>query len=203
MSREFDSNDELVDYLVSHQFIESDRVEKAFRNVDRAKFMPESRIENAYSDRPIKIGKDATISAPHIVAINTELLDIDKSDSVIEIGSGSGYQLAILSELAEEVLGVEILGELVKKSRERLSDRENVKIIHGSGFRDVEDGFEKILYSCSINSFETALKHLNHGGCAVAPIRENGSQILKKYENGEITEHSMVSFVSFKDEEVE
>ena len=201
MRPSFDSNDDLVDYLVNQRYIEDKRVEKAFRNVDRAVFVPEEFVEDAYTDQPVPIGEEATISAPHMVAINTELLDPQKSDRILEIGSGSGYQLAVLSELSGTVLGIEISGELVEKSRGHLGSRENIEIFHGSGFEPVEGKFDKILYSCAVESFEAAAEYLKPGGVIVAPILEGSRQVLKRYRDGEITEHSYVSFVRFRDEE--
>ncbi len=201
MRPSFDSNDDLVDYLVNQRYIEDKRVEKAFRNVDRAVFVPEEFVEDAYTDQPVPIGEEATISAPHMVAINTELLDPQKSDRILEIGSGSGYQLAVLSELSGTVLGIEISGELVEKSRGHLGSRENIEIFHGSGFEPVEGKFDKILYSCAVESFEEAAEYLKPGGVIVAPILEGSRQVLKRYRDGEITEHSYVSFVRFRDEE--
>ncbi|MFB6208025.1 MAG: protein-L-isoaspartate O-methyltransferase [Candidatus Nanohaloarchaea archaeon] len=114
-----ETNDGLVDKLVERGHIESEKIEEAFRNVDRADFVPEKYRDNAYTDTPLPITGGATISAPHMVAMNTELLNVKEEDRVIEIGSGSGYQLAILSHLTDgEVIGVEIIEELVRKSRE-------------------------------------------------------------------------------------
>ncbi|MFB6159186.1 MAG: protein-L-isoaspartate O-methyltransferase [Candidatus Nanohalobium sp.] len=197
------SNSELVDRLVERGHIESGKVEEAFRNVDRAVFVPDRYQDKAYADSPLPIAEEATISAPHMVATNTELLDVDESSTVVEIGSGSGYQLAILSQLTEgKVIGVEIIEELVEKSRERLSERENVTVFKGSGFEPVEDKlgereFDRILYSCAINSLKEAREHLKEDGTAVAPVYGNGAQILKKLDNGEITEHGPVRFVPF------
>ncbi|MFB6145720.1 MAG: protein-L-isoaspartate O-methyltransferase [Candidatus Nanohaloarchaea archaeon] len=193
------SNDELVDYLSSKGYIHSDRVKKAFNAFDRADFVAERYSDSAYSDRPLPIGEDATISAPHMIAINTELLGAGEDDRVLEIGSGSGYQVAILSELAREVVGVEIEPDLVKKSRKRLEDRKNTRIIQGSGLKPVKGKFDRILYSCSIDSIEDAKEYLREDGVIVAPINRDGSQTLTRWHNGERTEHGPVRFVGFKE----
>ncbi len=190
-----DSNGDLVDYLVAAEKIESEKVEKAFRAVDRARFVPDKYSTDAYSDRPLPIGEEATISAPHMVAINTELLEPQDSDRVLEIGSGSGYQAAILSEIVSEFVGVEISPDLVEKSREMLGDRENIEITQGDGFKPVEEKFDKILFSAATDSIEEAKNYLNEEGIIVAPVSQNGSQILQKYQDGEVTEHGRVSFV--------
>lgn len=197
-----ETNDGLVDKLVERGHIESEKVEEAFRNVDRADFVPEKYQDNAYTDTPLPIAGGATISAPHMVAMNTELLDIREDDRVFEIGSGSGYQLAILSHLTDgEVIGVEIIEELVEKSREKLSGRENVRVLKGSGFEPVEGEFDRILYSCAVESLEEAREYLKERGIAVAPVYADGSQILKKLESGEVTEHGPVRFIPFRDNE--
>jgi protein-L-isoaspartate(D-aspartate) O-methyltransferase len=204
----FDSNKDLVDSLVARGIIESDRVEEAFRRVDRAEFVPEKRRDEAYNDYALPIGEEATISGPHMVAINTELLDVEEGDSVVEIGSGSGYQLAILSELAGdegEVLGVEILEDLVEESRERLKERGNVEVLQGSGFDPVEKKFgdrvfDRILYSCAIDSLEEGKKYLREGGVLVAPVNEGDHQVMKRFQGGEVSRHHRVRFVDFRED---
>jgi protein-L-isoaspartate(D-aspartate) O-methyltransferase len=193
----------LVNKLKGRGSIKSERVENAFLAVDRAVFVPEKYGMSAYEDRPLPLGEDATISAPHMVAVNTELLDVEPENKVVEIGSGSGYQAAILAELAEEVVGVEINQELVEKSRKNLEEAgiENVEIRQGSGLDAVEGKFDRILFSCAISPerFDQAKERLNQNGVLVAPVEENGGQIIKKYSNGETTEHEKVRFVDYKD----
>ncbi|MFB6147366.1 MAG: protein-L-isoaspartate O-methyltransferase [Candidatus Nanohaloarchaea archaeon] len=192
------SNRELVEHLEQEGYIETERVEQAFLSVDRRDFVPEEARGRAYHDRPLPIGEDATISAPHMVALNTELLEVEDDNRVVEVGSGSGYQLTILSELAEEVHGVEIQPELVKESRERLEDRENVTVHQGSGLGPVDGDFDRILYSCAIESPERARELLRDDGVIVAPVQGERGQVLKRFSNGEVEEHGRVRFVSFR-----
>ncbi len=189
------SNRDLVDYLKSSGYIKSERVEKAFRKVDRAEFVPSELQDSAYKDRPLSIAQDATVSAPHMVAVNTELLDVKDNSKVLEIGSGSGYQAAILSQISKEVIGVEIQEELVRKSRERLDDYENVEILHGSGLSPVEDVFDRILYSAATDSFKDSRDYLDEDGVIVAPVVQNCYQLLKKYSGGDVSTHGRVRFV--------
>lgn len=193
----------LVNRLKDRGSIRSERVENAFLAVDRAVFVPEKYRMSAYEDRPLPIGEDATISAPHMVAINTELLDVEPNSKVVEIGSGSGYQVAIIAELAEKVVGVEINQELVERSRKSLEEVgiENVEIRQGSGLDAVNGIFDRILFSCAISPerFDQAKERLNQNGVLVAPVEENGSQTIKRYGNGETTEHEKVRFVGYKD----
>ncbi|MFB6076746.1 MAG: protein-L-isoaspartate O-methyltransferase, partial [Candidatus Nanohaloarchaea archaeon] len=94
----------LVDRLAERGILESDRIVAAFRAVPRADFVPEEQQDRAYMDRPLPIGHDQTISAPHMVAAMTELLDPRPDVTVLEIGTGSGYQAAVLAELVGELV---------------------------------------------------------------------------------------------------
>jgi protein-L-isoaspartate(D-aspartate) O-methyltransferase len=193
----------LVNKLKDRGSIKSKQVEDAFLRVDRAVFVPEKYRMSAYEDRPLPIGEDATISAPHMVAINTELLDVKPDSKVVEIGSGSGYQAAIIAELAEKVVGIEINQELAEKSKKNLENAgiENVEIRYGSGLDAVNGIFDRILFSCAISPerFDQAKERLAQNGVLVAPVEENGGQIIKKYSDGETTEHEKVRFVGYKD----
>lgn len=189
------SNDELVDYLVNRGYIKTTRLQQAFREVDRADFVPDERISEAYTDRALPIDEAATISAPHMVAINTELLSPQEGEKILEIGSGSGYQAAILSELASHVTGVEIQEELVEKSCEILAERENIDILHGDGLKKINEKFDRILYSCAVDNLEEALNYLKGPRVVLAPVDEGQVQILKKYSDGQVTDHGRVRFV--------
>lgn len=197
----------LVEHLKRENYIESDRVEQAFRSVDRSMFVPEEHEMSAYEDRPLPLGDRETVSAPHMVAINTELLEPEPGSRILEVGSGSGYQVAILSRMADEITGVEIDGDLVKKSRENLerAEIENVEICHGSGLEPLEESFDRILYSCAISQerFDEAKEKLAEDGVLVAPVEQDVSQVVKKFRDGETTEHGSVRFVGFKDEKLD
>jgi len=195
------SNDALVDYLVKQKRIHSDRVEQAFRAVDRKRFVTEQYEERAYEDTPLPIGHGSTISAPHMVAEITELLEIRPDSSVVEIGSGSGYQLAILSALTDaEVHGIEIVEELVDRSEQALHGRENVQVHHGSSIDTVSGDFDRILFSCAVDSIDHATGRLREDGILVAPVQEEVSQVLTRYRNGERTTHGFVRFVEYQED---
>jgi len=100
--------------------ISDERVRAAFARVDRARFVPESLRDRAWDDRPLPIEEDATISQPSLVAQMTEWLQIGPGDRVLEIGTGSGYQTALLAELATEVATVEFSRRLAASARKRL-----------------------------------------------------------------------------------
>lgn len=189
----------MVEKLKNEDKIDSKKVEKAFLSVDRKDFVPEKYEERAYVDRPLKIGEKATISAPHMIAIITELLEIEEDSEVLEIGSGSGYQLALIAQISEKAMGVEIDDKLVQESRERLDHSENVEVRQGSGFGPIDKEFDRILFSCAIQDqkFEKAKEYLREGGIIVAPVIQLQGQILIKYKNGENTKHGFVRFLEF------
>ena len=127
----------------------SDRVMQAMTTVPRHQFVPAELEEWAYEDTPLPIGQGKTISQPFIVALMTDLLAIKASDKVLEIGTGLGYQSAILAELASQVFSVEIIEELAKEAERRLryTGYDNVQLRVGDGSRGwVEHGpFDKIM----------------------------------------------------------
>lgn len=190
----FESNEELVEYLIEKDKIQSDNVERAFRKTDRKDFLEEG---DPYEDSAQPIGHSVTISAPHMVAINTELINLQQKDHVLEIGSGSGYQLAIIAEIVEKAVGVERIEELVEKSRGKLKNKENTEIIHGDGLKAINSRYDKILYSCGINEeeLEEAKKHLKEDGIIVAPIKRENYQEIIRFRNEKVEKHGRVRFV--------
>jgi protein-L-isoaspartate(D-aspartate) O-methyltransferase len=189
------SNAEMVDDLVLKGRISSARVEKAFRSVDRRLFVPEGEQHRAYADRPVSIAEGATVSAPSMVAVATELLELEEDHRVLEMGSGSGYHLAILSELAREVVGVDFQEELVRLSRQRMEQFEAAEVVHGSSPSDADGCFDRAVYSFATPSLEPALEVLEQAGVVVGPVEEEGSQRLKRWEKGATTDHGPVRYV--------
>lgn len=191
----FNSNHELIDYLVNENRIRSEEVEAAFREVNRREFIPDEQSDMSYADRPVPI-KEVTVSAPHMVAEVTELLEITGKEKILEIGSGSGYQAAILAKLAEKVIGVEIDESLAEYSRKRVP--KNVEIRHGNGFKAIDETFDRVLFSCATESLEEDLNHVNDDGIIVGPVREGSRQTLKKWDSGEYSEHGGVRYVEMQ-----
>lgn len=175
------TNDELVDYLIEKGDIETERIEEAFRKVDRAEFVD----KNPYADRPAYLEEGSTVSAPHMVAQMLEILQ--PHGKILEMGSGSGYVLALLTELADEVVGVERIKSLVEESREKVPD---ARVIHGDSVPNEE--FDKVLYSFATENVEEAL---NYSELVVAPVIEDGRQVLKKFENDREEVFAQVRFV--------
>ncbi len=193
--------DDLVEQLQSRGALTSDRIIDAFRTVPRDKFVPDDQHDNAYRDTPLPIGGGQTISAPHMVAHMTELLDPQPTDTVLEIGAGSGYQAAILAELVDTVITIEIVDELAEQARERLAEYDNVTVIHGDGSTGYseEAPYDKILYTAAAPDIpEEVFAQLRDGGILVAPVGGT-HQNLNVYTKGndEITKetHYGVRFV--------
>jgi protein-L-isoaspartate(D-aspartate) O-methyltransferase len=168
----------LIIHLKSEGYLQSKKVESAFRRIPRENFLPESARPHAYSDHPLPIGSGQTISAPHMVAIMTELLEAKKTDSVLEIGAGSGYQAAILSPLVKKVFTVEFYPELASLAKKNLSRTgiKNVEVIPADGSKGLpsQAPFNKIIVTCSIPEkvFSSLAKQLKEGGIIVAPVGE-------------------------------
>ena len=147
----------------------------AIRSVPRHLFVPDSMVAEAYSDSPLAIGFSQTISQPYIVAYMSELLDLEDRHKVLEIGTGSGYQAAVLSLLAGEVYTIEIVEELGRQAAVRL-DRlgyKNVKVRVGNGYLGwpEEAPFDRILLTAAPEEIpQPLIEQLRPGGRLVAPV---------------------------------
>jgi protein-L-isoaspartate(D-aspartate) O-methyltransferase len=131
----------MVEYQLRRRGIKDERVLQAFLKVPRHKFVRPQDIWHAYEDYPLSIGYGQTISQPYMVAIMTELLELKGDERVLEIGTGSGYQAAILAELAKEVFTIERIPELAKKAEKVLQELgyNNVKVIVGDGSKGLPE----------------------------------------------------------------
>ncbi|MEW5724239.1 MAG: protein-L-isoaspartate(D-aspartate) O-methyltransferase [Thermodesulfobacteriota bacterium] len=147
----------------------------AMRKVPRHEFVPAWTILSAYHDRPLPIGQGQTISQPYVVAFMTEILKLTGRENVLEIGTGSGYQAAILAETAAEVCSIEIIPELLEEARARL-DRLGygaVKLKTGDGYYGWEEyaPFDGIVVTCAADHIPPPLiKQLKPGGRMVIPV---------------------------------
>ncbi|NOZ29626.1 MAG: protein-L-isoaspartate(D-aspartate) O-methyltransferase [Chloroflexi bacterium] len=151
------------------------RVLDAIRRVPRAEFVPPEVREHALSDLPLPIGYGQTISQPYVVALMTQLLRLTPEDRVLEIGTGSGYQTAILAELAREVYSVEAIKALAESARERLQrlGYTNVHIRHGDGARGWPEHapYDAIIVTAAPEQIPAALvAQLAEGGRMVIPV---------------------------------
>ncbi|MCK4839437.1 MAG: protein-L-isoaspartate(D-aspartate) O-methyltransferase [Desulfobulbaceae bacterium] len=146
----------------------------ALSKVPRHKFVPEEMAPYAYQDRPLPIGYGQTISQPYIVALMTELLEVEPDFRVLEIGTGSGYQAAVLAEIVTRVYTLEIVKELAGVARKRLkADYPNVTVIHADGYFGWEDGapYDGIIVTAAAEFIPPALiRQLKEGGKMVIPV---------------------------------
>lgn len=157
----------------------SERVMRAMYDVPRHKFVPLALRQSAYDNHPLPIGQGQTISQPYIVALMTDLLDIDKDHVVLEIGTGSGYQAAVLSLLARRVYTLEVLPELALKARERLAGLgyTNVEVESGDGYAGWPEHapYDGIMVTAAAPYIPPALiEQLRSGGRMVIPLGEPG-----------------------------
>jgi protein-L-isoaspartate(D-aspartate) O-methyltransferase len=113
---------EMVQTQITRRGIKDEKTLHAMRTVPRHNFVPERYLSSAYADRPLPIGEGQTISQPYIVALMTETLHLKSTDTVLEIGTGSGYQAAILSTLCKRVYSIEIIPSLGEKAKQRMGD---------------------------------------------------------------------------------
>lgn len=163
--------------------IDSD-VMKILGNIDRAKFVPDFLEADAFRNQPLPIGHGQTISQPFIVALMTHLLDVQETDRVLEIGTGSGYQAAVLAELAKDVFTIEIVPELAKSAMTRLKDLkyENIAVKAGDGWYGWPDAapFDKIIVTAVAEEIPPQLiEQLKESGLIVMPVGDpQGKQDL-------------------------
>jgi protein-L-isoaspartate(D-aspartate) O-methyltransferase len=184
----------MVKAQIEARGVSDPRVLEAMRQVPRHRFVPEDVRELAYADRALPIGHGQTISQPYIVAAMTELLDPKPAGRVLEVGAGSGYQAAVLSRLAREVVTIEIVPELASTARERLASLgyANVTVITGDGYAGLPEKapFDGILVTAAPDEVPgPLLEQLAVGARLVIPVgRED--QMLRVYQR---TEHGLES----------
>lgn len=195
----------MVEDQLRGQGITDPRVLAAMRKVPRHAFVPADQQANAYADRPLPIGFGQTISQPYIVAFMTEALALAPTDVVLEIGTGSGYQAAILGEIAREVYTIELLPELAERARRTLEAQgyRNVHVRAGDGYQGWPEHapFPKVIVTAAPEEVPAALvDQLAVGGTLVVPVGPPGGvqelRVMKKTERGIVTERSLpVRFV--------
>ena len=161
----------------------------ALRKVPRHLFVPESAVGEAYSDVPLPIGHGQTISQPYIVAFMTEALELHGGEKVLEIGTGSGYQAAVLSEIAASVHTIEIVPELAAQARERLArlGYRNVEVHSGDGYRGWPEAapFDAVVVTAAAPRIPEPLKdQLKDGGRLVIPVGDADQQLIVLTRHG-------------------
>ena len=192
---------DMVQYQIRDRGVTDPRVLYAMEHVPRHEFVPGNYVDQAYADHPLPIGHGQTISQPYIVALMTELLDLKETNRVLEIGTGSGYQAAILSELVAEVYTVEIVEPLATEAKSRLEKLgyENVHVLYADGYYGWEEHapYDAIIVTCAPDHIPQPLvQQLADGGSLAIPvgplggyqtlwqITKQGKEIIKRNITG-------------------
>jgi protein-L-isoaspartate(D-aspartate) O-methyltransferase len=177
----------MVREQIAARDISDPRVLAALRSVPRHRFLPPDARDVAYTDSPVRIGEGQTISQPYIVALMTELLDVRVKDKVLDVGTGSGYQAAILGQLAAEVHSIERFPSLAEKARATLEalGYENIRVHVGDGSLGYppEAPYNRIIVGAAAPAVPPALKaQLAEGGRLVLPVGNRRSQHLEIWD---------------------
>ncbi len=204
------------EYMVNSQIeergITNAAVLAAMRKVPRHEFVPDAERAHAYRDHPLPIGYGQTISQPYIVALMTELSRLNRGERVLEVGTGSGYQAAVLAELGTEVYTIEILEPLARSAAARLKQLgyEKVQVKHGDGYLGWKEHtpFDAIIVTAAAEPVPPPLiEQLKPGGRLVMPVGQPGEpqmlMVLEKDATGKIQKRNVapVMFVPLTREE--
>ena len=188
----------MVKLQIKARGIQDEKVLEAINKVKRHLFVPVALRSFAYQDHPLPIGEGQTISQPYIVALMTELLSLKENEKVLEVGTGSGYQAAILAEISKEVYTIEILPGLIKKAEQLLAKLgySNIKFKCGDGYLGWPEyaPFNAIIVTCAPSSIPPVLlEQLAEGGRLVIPVGDKLQKlkvVVKK--DGRIKEKNII-----------
>ena len=197
----------MVDQQIRARDVTDERVLDAMRTVPRDRFVPRELAPVAYEDRPLPIGSGQTISQPYIVAYMTELLGVEPHHRVLEIGTGSGYQAAVLAKLAKEVYTIEIVPDLARTAAETMKDlgMANVHVREGDGYAGWSEHapFDRIIVTAAPEKIPQPLvDQLAASGRLVIPVGEQHDTqwitVVEKTAAGVIQRKTIpVAFVPF------
>lgn len=197
----------MVEQQIRARGVSDPRVLDAMRKVPRERFVPSEQEARAYDDSPLPIGQGQTISQPYIVAYMSEALEVSASQTVLEIGTGSGYQAAVLGELASRVYTIEIVPELARRAEATLKalGYANVEVREGDGYAGwpAHAPFDRIIVTAAPDEVPGPLvEQLAPGGRLVAPIGRQGDTqwitIVDKTARGLVERRTIaVQFVPF------
>lgn len=188
--------------IIRQKGITDERILEAIGNIPRHLFLDSSFLEFAYEDKPFPIGSGQTISQPYTVAFQTELMDVKKGQKILEIGTGSGYQACVLSELGAKVYSIERQRKLYQKTKEflpKLGYRQ-VKLFYGDGYKGVPAfaPYDGILITAAAPEVpEKLIEQLKPNGIIVIPLGDGDVQTMMritKNANGELSEERFGGF---------
>lgn len=189
-----DQQERMVEQQMRKRGIDNPRVLKAMSDVPRDRFVPEPIRWRAYQDRPLPIGSGQTISQPYIVALMTQLAAPKATDKALDVGTGSGYQAAVLAELVDKVYSIEIVESLADEARQRLKTLEysNVEVRHGDGYQGWKEHapFDVIIVAAAPDHVPAALiEQLAPTGRLVIPVGQRFEQqllVIEKKSDGTV-----------------
>ncbi len=173
----------MVEDQIERRGVKDDRVLHAMREVPRHEFVPNHLKKYAYADEPLPIGEDQTISQPYIVAYMTEYLRLGEEDIVLEIGTGSGYQAAVLAEIADTVYTIEIVDVLAKRAEKTLKrlGYENVLVKRGDGYAGWPEHapYDAIIITAAPTKIpQPLLNQLKIGGFMILPLGDYSQELV-------------------------
>ncbi|MBN2190997.1 MAG: protein-L-isoaspartate(D-aspartate) O-methyltransferase [Candidatus Aureabacteria bacterium] len=193
---------EMVETRIASRGVKNERVLKAMRDVPRHLFVPPEYRKLAYEDYPLSIGHSQTISQPYIVAFMTEAADLKPADKVLEIGTGSGYQTAILSKLVDKVYSVEIIEPLARNAEERL-DRlgyKNIFIKCADGYKGWPEHapYDAIIVTAAPEEIPgTLVDQLKDGGVMIVPVGSYYQELYRVIKKGGVLHKEVLMPVRF------
>jgi protein-L-isoaspartate(D-aspartate) O-methyltransferase len=195
----------MIEHDIKGRGIKDRGVLEAMGKIPRQRFVDKSLMKQAYADHPLPIGEGQTISQPYVVALMTEALQLKPTDKVLEIGTGSGYQAAVLAEIVNEVYTIEIREPLADMARKRFEDLayKNVKVKYADGYFGWKEHapFDAIIITAAANHIPPPLiKQLNEGGRLILPLGspryyQTLTLVIKRKGDVDVEQMGAVSFV--------
>ncbi len=196
---------EMIEHDIKGRGIKDRGVLEAMGKIPRQRFVDKSLMKQAYADHPLPIGEGQTISQPYVVALMTEALQLKPTDKVLEIGTGSGYQAAVLAEIVNEVYSIEIRKPLADMATKRLEDLgyQNVHVKYADGYFGWKEyaPFDAIIITAAANHIPPPLiKQLNEGGRLILPLGSTHyyqtlTLVIKRKGDVDVEQMGAVSFV--------
>ena len=182
--------------------ISDSKVLSAIEKIPREIFVPENFRNQSYENIALPIGNDQTISQPYVVALMTQELKVEKNHKVLELGTGSGYQCAILSLLSRRVYTIERIKSLLVNAENKFKELKLTNIVtkHDDGNLGWKEQipFDRVIFTAATKEIDiNFFKHINEDGILIAPIKSNSNQILKKFikKNGKIISEKLTDVI--------
>ena len=182
--------------------ISDSKVLSAIERIPREIFVPENFRNQSYENIALPIGNDQTISQPYVVALMTQELKVEKNHKVLELGTGSGYQCAILSLLSRRVYTIERIKSLLVNAENKFKELKLTNIVtkHDDGNLGWKEQipFDRVIFTAATKEIDiNFFKHINEDGILIAPIKSNSNQILKKFikKNGKIISEKLTDVI--------